>query len=257
MLWLVHLKMTRKSHNCILAIVVTLMKVVIKVMQITPKCVFWATICNRLDNILPKDINQLIVVKSFTCNFSLKIHKVTFRIWPKFGIFQFYQMVKFSLSFREHVILVSRCFVKWPKSPKIRRNIPYPFTCEHKHVKDWDNTTILNPHTIWRSIFVEWCHNMYGVNPRTMNWWCLIHGLPTLRHVGCTTSPMSSNENPLTNHRSAYMHYTSLPLAIKIGSWHTFLQVDICHRYRKPTTLCTWTWQPSTRSNISKTLNIF
>ena len=40
----------------------------------------------------------------------------------------------FSSSFRELVILVSRCFLKWPKSLKIRQNIPYPSTCEREHV---------------------------------------------------------------------------------------------------------------------------
>ena len=122
--------------------------------------------------------------------------------------------------------------------------------------KDWHITTRPNPHTCRRSILVECCHGLYRLNLRRMNHSCLIHALPTLRHVSCTTSPMSSNENPLTNHQSTYMHHTSLPLAIKIGSWHTSLQLDICHRYRNPTTLCTWTWQPSTRSSISKTLNI-
>ena len=41
-------------------------------------------------------------------------------------------MVKFSAfssSFWEHVILVSRCFVKWPKKPQMKRNIPYPSIC--------------------------------------------------------------------------------------------------------------------------------
>ena len=120
--------------------------------------------------------------------------------------------------------------------------------------EDRDNTMRPNPHNIWRSIFLEWCHRMYGVNPRTRNHHFLVQPLSTLKHVGCKTSPMSSNKNPLTNHRSAYMHYTSLPLAIKIGSWHTSLNLDICHCYRNSTTHCTWTWQLSIRSSKRKTL---
>ena len=65
--------------------------------------------------------NFLKTKKLISCHFSLKIHTVTFHIWPKFDIFQFYQMVKistFSSTFGEHVILVSRCFVKWQKNPQ-------------------------------------------------------------------------------------------------------------------------------------------
>ena len=94
---------------------------------------------------------------------------------------------------------------------------------DHLLQEDWDNTMRPNPHTIWRSIFLEWCNALYGFNPRTRNHQCLVQPFSNLRHVGCTTSPMSSNESPLTNHRSTYMHHTSLPLAIKIGLFHTSL----------------------------------
>ena len=81
--------------------------------------------------------NFFKIYKITSSHFSLKIQKVTFHIWPILGIFYFYLMVKisaFSSSFRELVILVSRCFLKWPKSPKIRQNIPYPSTRERERV---------------------------------------------------------------------------------------------------------------------------
>ena len=118
--------------------------------------------------------------------------------------------------------------------------------------KDWDNLMRPNPPTILRSIFVVRCHGMYGLAPRQMNHQCLIHAFPTLRHVSWWTSPMSSNEKPLTNHESTYMHHTSLPVLGEIGSWHTSLELDICHRYRNPTNLCTWTWKPSTNIQVIK-----
>ena len=59
-------------------------------------------------------------------------------------------MVKFSTfssCFGEHVILVSRCFVKWQKKPKIKRNIPYPSTCARSfHL--WTQTCLMETNSM-------------------------------------------------------------------------------------------------------------
>ena len=54
-------------------------------------------------------------------HFSLKIHKVTFHIWPKFGIFQFYQMVKifnFFIKFWRTYDTSIKMFCKMAKNPQ-------------------------------------------------------------------------------------------------------------------------------------------
>ena len=105
-------------------------------------------------------------------------------------------------------------------------------------------------------IFLECCLDLYGVNPRMRNHHCLVQPLSTLRHVGCTTSPMSSNEQP-GKKTSVNIHASHIITTINQNLFVTYLP---SLRYMSPlsqsnhSTLYTWMSQPSTRSSKNNKL---